>query len=183
VALRGAATRRLALAGGALALLPVAMMTLAYPQRLYLVTFLPLYALAAVLGLRAALRALPAWAHRPRTLIGALALLVMPSTLPALKQAADEARTTERRLVAERAALRPLAARGTPRPLFSDTPDFVAWTTGRPTFWISLGDFTRLYASNSDAPRQLGLPAQGEAQGWFHADARDPAARGALITP
>src|SRR5439155_20770838 len=126
-----------------LALIPVASMTLTSHQRLYLVPFFALFVVGAALGASVVVRAMPAWAQRPRAWIGLLALLVLPSSLPALKDGADQARVLARRIAAEREALArelpvaPAGARGaragklarawnrgaasSPRLLFSDT--------------------------------------------------------------
>ncbi|HYM82195.1 MAG TPA: glycosyltransferase family 39 protein [Candidatus Limnocylindria bacterium] len=144
--LRDANTRRLAACALALGAIPIAAMTLTVYQRLYLVPFAPLWALGAALGARALFARLPDWAHRPRAWIGALALAALPSTGPALATATAQARLLERWIAQDRAQLAALAARGdSPRPMFSDTPDFVAWTTGRPTFWVTRAEFVRLY--------------------------------------
>jgi len=178
VALARRATRRLALAAAGLTLIPVAMWTLATREPLYLVPVLPLLAVAAAMGAEWSFRWLPSWAHRPRAWIGALVLLMLPVTAPALREASSEARLLERWLASERAGLprlerAPGAAR---RPVFSDTPDFVAWETGRPAIWITREEFDALYRGAAAASRPPDLPAApGPDDVWFHADARDPA--------
>jgi hypothetical protein len=151
-------TRRLLGLALPLAALPVAIMTATVYDARYLAPFLPLWTIAAAVGARALARRLPAWAHRPRFWIGALALLAMPSTAPALREAAREARGLERRLAGERAALAPLVANSgaIAAPVFSDTPDFVAWTTGRTVIWVTRGEFERL--TRGDEARVPGLP-------------------------
>src|SRR5438477_10637199 len=62
--------RRFVLCAIALALIPVASQTLTSHQRLYLIPFVPIYTLFVALGARAVVRALPAWAQRPRAWIG-----------------------------------------------------------------------------------------------------------------
>src|SRR6185503_12825920 len=104
---------------------------------------------------------LPAWGRRPRAWVGLLMLLIAPSCLPALRGAAADARVLERRIANERVALArafPQAHAGLPRMIFSDTPDFTAWTTGRPTAWISRAEFERLYGPGGQAG-EVGLPA------------------------
>lgn len=183
------ATRRLAAAACCLALIPVASMTLTSHQRLYLVPFATLYALGAAVGARVVVRALPPWADRPRAWIGMLVLLVLPSALPALKGAADEAQVLATRIAAERVELaRALpstpGAPGPPRLVFSDTPDFVAWRTGLPAVWSTRAQFERLYPARGpgDAPA-LGLPPRARVAGWFHDDFRDPTSVGSLVVP
>ena len=97
--------QRFALCGLALALIPVASMTLTVPQPLYVMPFSALHALGAALGASVVARALPPWAHRPRTWIGMAVLLMLPSSLPALKGAVDESRVLAARIRTERAAL------------------------------------------------------------------------------
>ncbi|MBI5709370.1 MAG: hypothetical protein HZC42_03575, partial [Candidatus Eisenbacteria bacterium] len=74
------------------------------------------------------------------------------------------------RLAGERAALRARAGGGL---LFSDTPDFAAWTTGRPTVWLTRAEHDRL-PEIATAER----PARGgPGDTWFH-DPRGPEAPG-----
>jgi hypothetical protein len=90
---------------------------------------------------------------------------------------ARQARTLEADLARERAQLAPLACtavrlpritplgletpadtiRAAPRLMFSDTPDFVAWTTGRPTVWVTREEYERLPAA---APVAVAPPAK-----------------------
>ena len=56
--------------------------------------------------------------------------------------------------------------------MFSDTPDFVAWTTGRPTLWITRNEYARLPAP-ATAVSASSPPARGAAADtWFHKDLR-----------
>jgi hypothetical protein len=183
--LRSPETRRLAVIAMALSLIPVASMTLAIYQPLYIVPFLPLYAAAAAVGLRTLVKRMPPWARRPRAELGLTALLVLPSTLPSWREASLEARATESRLALERTALRRLAAPDTiAPPLFSDTGDFVAWTTGIPTVWAPREQFTQLYAPSRDSLRRhLGLPPRERARGWYHDDPRVRTSIGELVPP
>jgi hypothetical protein len=92
-----------------------------------------------------------------------------------------------RRLAAERAALArdvPAGARA-PRLVFSDTPDFVAWETGRPTLWVDRAAFDRLYPPGGGAGEaaRFGLPSRHEIAGWFHDDFRDPTSIGTVVRP
>jgi hypothetical protein len=114
------------------------------------------------------------------------------ATVPALQRGAREAREFAALLAVERAALasrvtpaatlprlttlgleRPAGvAPTTPRLMFSDTPDFVAWTTGRPTVWVTRDEYARLPATgtavSADSP-----PARGTADDtWFHGELR-----------
>jgi hypothetical protein len=173
-ALRESATRRPAIAAILLALIPVAIMTVTLYDSRYLTPFLPLWALAAALGARALAQALPERARHPGVCVGALALLMLPAVVPAVLQAGREARALESRLAFERAALAPLVADGARRPalLFSDLPDFAAWTAARPVVWVTREEFARLPAAGEPNPR--GLPERGgTAETWFHVAVRD----------
>ena len=175
-----AARRRLGACALGLVLVPLASMTLTSHQRLYLLPVAPLLALGAAAGAERLARLLPGWARRPRAWIGLLMLMIAPSSLPALRGAASEARVLEQRIADERAALLrefPEAHAGMPRLIFSDTPDFTAWTTGRPSAWVSRAEFERLYGPEGEAA-EIGLPAAEAVAGWFHDDFRDPASRG-----
>jgi len=204
-----APARRFAAGAALLALIPVASMTLTAHQRLYLMPFAPLFAIGAALGASVLVRAMPAWAQRPRAWNGMLVLLVLPSALPALTSAADEARVLERRLATEREAIErafvataadssfaPLAGtikRGSiahphaplPRLVFSDTPDFVAWVTGVPAVWVMRDGFERLYpaAGGPGEAQRFGLPPRAQVAGWFHGDFRDPSSTGEVVRP
>ena len=90
--------------------------------------------------------------------------MALPTSLPTLMDAAREARGFEARLAIERAAL---AARPAPPGglMFSDTPDFVAFTTGRPTVWLTRAEFARLPVRATPD-----RPARGDSlETWFHA--------------
>jgi hypothetical protein len=198
-ALRNPRTRRSAACALMLGAIPMASMTLAAYQRLYLVPVAPLWAIAAALGARTLFERLPAWARRPRAWLGALALASLPATLVALRSEHDQARVLERWLAVDRAGLAERAASpaNAGRPMFSDTPDFVAWTTGRPTLWVSREEFHRLYpgfggatepadasaspsaarAEASAASPVPSLPPTPRPEDlWFHVDPRNPAA-------
>jgi len=175
-ALARAATRRTALLLAALAAIPVAVMTLTLYDDRYLVPFLPLYALAAARGAHDLAQRLPWWMHRPRAWIGLLLLVMIPATGPAMREEAEQARSAERLLADERAAIAAWAARLGPAPadsaagpaarlLFSDTPDLVAWTTGRSTVWLSHEQLARLPLEAVAG----GPPARPDARRtWFH---------------
>jgi hypothetical protein len=180
-ALRSAAHARLALAGLLLAVVPLAVIATTEHSPRYVTPFLPLWALAAAVGASGVAGLLPAPARRPRAWIGGLALLAGLSTVPALAAAAREARVLEARLARERAVLRSrtgarAAGRAAPvssrMPMFSDAPDFVAWTTGRPVVWLEREEYLRLptrAVRGESAPSALDLPTRGaEADTWFH---------------
>src|SRR6185503_4189176 len=100
--LRRRDTRRLAVCACLLAVIPVAAMTLLVSIRLYPVPFLPLCAIGAARGAEWLFGLLPAWAHRPRAWLAALALVTVPSIVMALRFEEREARATERWLAADR---------------------------------------------------------------------------------
>jgi hypothetical protein len=107
--------------------------------------------------------------------IAALALLASPAVVPALREGEREARAAERRLAFEEAAVAPLGAAVAERGalLFSDRPDFAAWTANRPVVWITREEFARLPGEGE--PNPLGLPVRGAATAtWFHLEKREP---------
>jgi hypothetical protein len=160
--------RRWTLLAATLASLPVAIQTLTLYDARYLVPFLPLWTLAAAWASAALAARAPAWARRPRLWMGALLLLTLPSTVPALKAAHDEARLLERRLAEERAALAPVAIAPGERAglLFSDTPDFVSWTTRRSVVWLTREEWLALPGAGD--PNVDALPERGDAEAtWF----------------
>jgi hypothetical protein len=171
-ALRAPETRRAAVAALLIALVPVAVMTTTVYDDRYLTPFLPLWAIAVALGARTLAAALPAafpeWA-RPPVWLSALAVLALPSVIPAVREAEREARVLERRLAFEKASLAPLTlGAATQRALlFSDLPDFAAWTADRPVVWVTREEFGWLPAQGEPNPR--GLPERGSATAtWFH---------------
>jgi hypothetical protein len=164
------------LACATVALIPIAMMTMAVPQELYLITFLGLYALAAGHGFVTLSRS---WGpmRSPRAWIPALVVLTAVAIVPPLRMGAIEGRQDAALLAAERRALEPLARTAadaaTPRPIFSDRADFVAWTTGRPALYVSREEYLALYPPDGplEADRPHGLPRRRDpADTWFHAD-------------
>jgi hypothetical protein len=167
--------RRLGATMLSLAIIPIAIMTATLYDPRYLTPFLPLWAGPVAWGARALAARLPAWARRPRLWISALALIAAPSVGPALHEGAREARGLEVRLARERLALAPLAAGAheEPRPMFSDTPDFVAWTTSRPVVWITADEWGRLPLVEAGGAQAR--PARGEPGATsFHARAPAP---------
>jgi hypothetical protein len=158
-----AATRWAAVAAFVCALVPVALMSCLSSEPRYLVVFLPLWALAAAVAAEWLWKRLPRLG-RTRGWLAVLALLVLPATVPALRQEARTARADAAWLRRERAALAPLvtpaaapsritalglvpaagARSAAPLLVFSDSPDFVAWTTGRPSLWVTRAEYLRL---------------------------------------
>ncbi len=157
-------------------LIPVAMMTLALPQPLYLVPMLSVYVVAAAIGANA-LAELPPWRGRVRAWPLLPALVVLVSALPATREAHREGELVRRLLSADRArvagaqARTPAPVAGAPAvPMFSDRPDFVAWTTGRPVLWLTAAQYDKLYPPDGAAvQRPAGLPAARDTSlTWFH---------------
>jgi len=206
VAVARASTRWVAVAAFVCALAPVAVMCFTLYDSRYLVPFLPLWALAAAVAAEWLWGRLPR-VGRTRGWLVVLALLVLPASVPAMREEVRAARRLEARLARERtllmaraggaSALPRLTALGVVGPeapdtasrrlMFSDTPDFVAWTTGRPTLWVTVEEYRRLPApetpspsagrsaarpvSPTAAPRVApgALPARGTAADtWFH---------------
>jgi hypothetical protein len=164
--------RPLAVTGLLLGMIPVAMMTLLVSLRLYPVPYLPLLALATALGAQQIVRVLPLWAHRPRTWMALLAMTALPSVVMELREQVRETRLIVRWVQIDRTGLA-----STPRSrqfMFSDTPSFVAWQTGRPTIWVTRDEFERLIRSQR-WPSALSLRPHPE-DTWFHTgDPRNPA--------
>lgn len=128
-----------------LALLPLGIMTVTLYDERYLTPLLPLFALGAATGAHAIASRSPSWARRDRLWLGALLLVVLPSAGPAIHDGWSEGALARQRLAAERSALdaRAVSARAQ-RLVYSDTPDFVAWTLRVPTVWVSAAEYTRL---------------------------------------
>jgi hypothetical protein len=173
------ATRRLGGALALIALMPVAMITVLASVRLYPVPFLPLYCVAAALGAYGLVERLPGRWRRPRAVLPALVLLLLPSVVAEFRGQIRDARAAAAWMARDRPALAAVASRpeNDHRPMFSDTPDFVAWTTGRPTLWLTLDELRRLYAPGADLPP--GLPRRPHpADTWFHhGNLNDPAGK------
>ena len=161
-----------AMAGTLIALIPVATMTLALPVKLYLVPCLGLYAVAAARGAEWLLAQRGLLPGDPRRWVAALGLVAALSSVPALLRVAREGRLAATLLAAERSGLESAAAEAKgPRLMFSDRPDFVAWTTGRATLWMEREEYQRLYPPDgaADTLRRYGLPAgRDPAATWFH---------------
>jgi len=163
VGIARASTRWIAIAAFFCALIPVAVMSFTTFDTRYITPFLALWALSAALAAEWLWGLLPRVGHT-RAWVAVLVLLMLPATVAALAHDAREAHALEVRLALERAQLAPRATgaarlprltplglempadsgRAAPRLMFSDTPDFVAWTTGRPTLWVTRGEYERL---------------------------------------
>jgi hypothetical protein len=189
VGMARASVRWVAIAAFVCALVPVAIMSFTLYDSRYLTPFLPLWVLSAAVAAEWLWRLLPR-VGRNQAWIAALVVLMLPATITALQQDTWEARGLEVRLARERAALAdrvtsaaalprltptgleavPDTTRGQRRLMFSDTPDFVAWTTGRPTVWVTRREFRRLpAASDSLLARADSLPVRGAPEDtWFH---------------
>jgi hypothetical protein len=157
----------------------------------YIVPFLPLWALSAAVAAEWLWGRIPR-AGRTLAWLPVLALLMLFATVPALRQEAREARAFAAQLAVERAALAPrvtpaatlprLTALGLERPaglaptaprlMFSDTPDFVAWTTGRPTVWVTRDEYARLPAPGAAVSAGSPPPRGAAIDTWFHEDLR-----------
>ncbi len=174
LALQSPEARPLAFAGIALALVPLALMTVTLFDARYVTPFLPVFALLAARAVAEAVEWLPRWAQRPRTWIGAFVLLLALSAAPALIRARAEGTTARQRLRVERADLASLPPAGPGAPLvYTDTPDFVAWTLRRPALWVTKAEYEALpMASPILEPHGLRLdrPRRTPADvTWFHA--------------
>jgi hypothetical protein len=186
LAVQSPGARPLTLASAALAMLPLAIMTVTLFDARYLVPFLPVFALAVARGAAESVDWFPPWARRPRAWMSALAVLVLLTEGPALLEGRREAGVARDRLRAERAGLAALPVPASPAPVYSDTPDFVAWTLRRPALWVTRAEYEALPpvsdAGPIDAPlfppdRPRRTPADAT---WFHAaDGRG----GALSSP
>ena len=155
-----------------LAAIPVLVQTLTLYDSRYLVPFLPLWTLAVAFAAQQIAARVP-WLSRPRAWIALLALLAVPAAAPAMRDAATEARALRQRLEAERRQLAPRAVehdvRGRTSPMFSDTPDFVAWTTNRVVLWLERPEYERLPGPGDANPGALPLRGRG-ADTWFKSD-------------
>ncbi|MEO5989104.1 MAG: hypothetical protein ABIU54_12005 [Candidatus Eisenbacteria bacterium] len=164
-------TRLLAGVALALAMIPVAIMTLTLYDPRYLVPFLPLFALGAARGMSDLAGHLPPWMHRPRAWVGLLVLAVLPSTGPALNDAWREARAQRARLRNERTVIHAIGwpTSALSQPIYSDTPDFMAWTLHRTVLWSSQSEYLALPLLAS-APESPLRPSRGpDDRALFHA--------------
>lgn len=167
VAMVAPRTRRWALAALGAALVPLLLGTTTESSERCVAVFLSLWVAGA-------LHAAQAWAggggraHAARI---ALLLLLLPFTVRAAWLETRRSEALRSWLVTERAALASRSAPGVRgRLLFSDTPDFAAWTTGRPTIATTREDYLAAPAAADPAG---GIPPHGTAiDEWFHADVR-----------
>jgi hypothetical protein len=138
--------RAAALVTVAATLIPLTIMTVMVYDARYVTPFLPLWTLAAAYGAATLAARLPDPLRAPRVWLALLALLVLPPGALAVREAASGRAADAATLAEGRHALAAFAPRGgeTPRVMFSDTPDFAAWTTGRPTVWLSRTEHERL---------------------------------------
>ena len=124
------ATRRLGWVALGAALVPFIVCTTTESSERYVAVFLPLWAAGAAWGAMS----LGEGYGRARQLAAVLLLVLLPFTLRAWMTEARQAAALRDWLAHERTGL---ASRATPagraRLLFSDTPDFAAWTTQRST--------------------------------------------------
>lgn len=178
LALQSPTGRPLALAGMALAMLPLGIMTVTLFDERYVVPFLPVFAFAVARGAAEMVEWLAPWTRRPRAWLTALGLLLALTAVPALESGRREGAAARARLAAERATLAtfPVPAPGA-NPVFTDTPDFVAWTLRRPAVWVTLPEYEALPAAADSAAVRADRPARREDDAtWFHeADGRGAA--------
>lgn len=171
LAMQSPANRPFALAAVALAMLPLGIMTVTLFDERYVVPFLPVFALAAARGAAETVDWLPPWARRPRAWMGALVLLLALTAVPALEAGRREGEQARARLREERAALvaLPPASPGA-NPVFSDTPDFVAWTLRRPALWVTRAEYEALPFARDSSGGPADRPVRrGDDATWFHA--------------
>ena len=127
----------------------------------------PLWAAGAVRGADA----IALNAARTRWLRAALLVALLPFWGWALARETRQSAALHRWLADERSALDSRGAWSQPgRLLFSDTPDFAAWTTGRSTIATTREAYRALPGSPGVV---TSLPRAGEPRDeWFHADVR-----------
>jgi hypothetical protein len=186
-----ASTRWIAIAAFVCALVPMTVIAFTLLDTRYITPFLPLWALSAAVAAEWLWGRIPRIGRTPGWPL-VLTLLMLFATVPALQRGAREAREFAALLAAERAALasrvtpaatlprltplgleRPSGVASTaPRLMFSDTPDFVAWTTGRPTVWVSHDEYTRLPAPGTAVSADSPPPRGTSADTWFHEELR-----------
>jgi hypothetical protein len=163
---RAPETRRWAWAALGVAAIPLALVTTTESSERYVAVFLPLWAAGAVYGVDVLARnaAIRVWAR------AALLVAAAPFWLTALSTEARQSAALRHWLATERAAL---ASRSSDdlrlRLMFSDTPDFVVWTTGRPTVATTREAYLEWPAGADTRSR----PSTGEPMDeWFHVDVR-----------
>jgi hypothetical protein len=174
VALASRARRRIAAWAFAAALIPVAVMTLTIYDERYLSPFMPIWCAAAAAGAAALAARLPAPVRASRVWIPLLALLALPPAASAWRAAHADAPASRLALAAEREVLAGGAARAPAPsapapPMFSDTPDFAAWTTGRPVIWVTRAEYSALPDCAGDGAAAEGRPCRSGREGIrFH---------------
>ncbi|MFN8586269.1 MAG: hypothetical protein U0704_00570 [Candidatus Eisenbacteria bacterium] len=164
--------RSLAAGAALLALIPLATMTVTLYDPRYLTPFLACAALFAARGASEMVGFLPRWAHRPRTWVTLLMMLAVPGAGMALHDAWREGALARTRWHAERAGLAVRFAEAHPRPrlVFTDPPDFVAWTTRRAALWMSAEEYAALPLADSTGAAPHDRPARSPNDVvWFHA--------------
>jgi hypothetical protein len=175
LAFRG--TRAFAALAAILLTIPVAIQCLTLYDSRYVVPFLPVGCVLAAHGLQRLWTFLPPWAQQRRAMFGALALLMLPSIAPALRECASESHALSGRIAQQREGLAPSRARAgvLEPPMFSDTPDFVAWWTHRSVIWLERAEYDSLVARS---PRNAALPSPGRAaDAWFEGRSLEPGSR------
>ena len=171
-ATQGPRSRPLAVVVALLVLIPLFTMTVTLYDPRYVTPFLALIALAAARGGCELAEFLPRWGRRPRTWMTLLAMLSVAPAGMALHDAWREGREARARLQSERAALAQLHARagGSQLVTFTDTPDFVAWTTGRAAVWMSREEYEALPVAVAGVAPPRDRPTRGPGDlVWFHA--------------
>jgi len=182
-----ASTRWIAIAAFVCTIVPLAVIVLTLPDIRHIVPYLPLWALSAAVAAEWLWGRIPR-ARRAPGWLPVLAILMLCATVPALRRGAREAREFATLLAVDRAALasrvtpavtlprltalgleQPVGVAPTaPRLMFSDTPDFVAWTTGRPTVWVTRDEYARLPAPGTAVSADSPPPRGAAADTWFH---------------
>jgi hypothetical protein len=160
LAWRDARLHRAALWAGAAALIPITVMTLTIYDERYLSPFLPMWCVAAAAGAAAIAARMPAALRAPRVWIALLAVLAVPSAAPVWRAAAADAAASRRTLATERAALARTSPAAPARPMFSDAPDFTAWTTARAVVWVTRGEYAGLPDCAGVAPSPARPPCK-----------------------
>ena len=171
-------SRPLGVLGLTLVLVPLFVMTVTVYDARYIGPFLPVWAIGAAFGAWLVARLLPARFHDPRVWLGLLALAILPSTVNLMMEDTREAVEHRAQIESESAELLRLSNRSTnpAEPIFSDTPDFAAWVTGRPVVWLTRAEFSRLPAcpstgSHEQLDRPCRRPRSEHREGslvWFH---------------
>jgi hypothetical protein len=170
-ATQGPRARPLAMVAFVLAAIPVLTMTVTLYDPRYLTPFLCGAALFAARGASEMGEFLPRWGRRPRTWMTLLFMLSAPTTGMALHDAWREGREARTRLSEERIGLAVRFSEAARRPamVFTDTPDFVAWTTGRAAVWVSREEYLALPLAAPGLVR-TDRPTRGAGDVvWFHA--------------